>query len=137
MVGRSLTATNTPATTGPRTPWCTRKPTPTCHVRERIIEVAIFALPEAVPGHDYMTAEMFLVGIERSDALTFRRRQELWQHHAAEVVEFTDYRLPIVGGNTGPLTPFGRPLPCQSLKFLFQPIPIRDMHGQQFFELCK
>jgi hypothetical protein len=56
-----------------------RCPQVTEQIRERVFEIAVLALAEAVPRHVDMTAEMALVGIEARDARTFFQREQLRQ----------------------------------------------------------
>src|SRR5580704_14849341 len=64
--------------------------------RQRIFEIAVFALAESVPCHVDMAAEMFFARVKRGDVVALVRRQQFWQDSAAETVEIVADRAPIV-----------------------------------------
>lgn len=68
-------------------------------VGQRLVEVAIRALPEAVPRHDDMAAEMTLIVVEGGDVVTFLRPEKLRQDGGAVAGELAVERLPVLGGN--------------------------------------
>ena len=63
---------------------------------QRILEIAVLALAEAVPRHVDMAAKMLLLRIERGDLPAFLRRQQLLEHRAAIAAELARERIPVV-----------------------------------------
>ena len=67
--------------------------------RQRIGEIAVLALAEAVAGHQDVAAEMLLVLIKGGDASALLGCHQPLQHGAAEGVELTRQRRPIVASD--------------------------------------
>ena len=65
-------------------------------VGQRIVEIAILALAEAVPRHVDMAAEMLFMRIERGDLPAFLRRQQLLDDRAAIAAEVGCERRPVI-----------------------------------------
>ena len=64
--------------------------------RQRIFEIAIFALAESVPRHVDVAAEMFLVRIKRGNIFALLRRKQFLQSSGAEGVKIGADRTPVV-----------------------------------------
>src|SRR4030095_6814880 len=76
--------------------WMERRAKAIDEVGKRVLEVAVFALAEAVPRHDDVASKVALVGIERRRGAAFLGREEFRQDGAAVVVELARERRPII-----------------------------------------
>src|ERR1700722_1532167 len=68
-------------------------------IRKWVFEVAVFASAEAVLRHVNVASEVFLLGVEGRDGVTFSAREKLRQDCAAVVIELAYARLPVISGD--------------------------------------